>query len=191
MQADGKEPRLGKGYTLDIDQFAKLWYSHPDSELGVSITPFVPFVRHIENTGIRVHFQAFLKQDLASPDFFQQADLGSNCFMVGYPAGYWDRKSLLPVTRQSRFASLPSLDYGVRHQVLLDSPCYSGWLGAPIVHNDDGSLKLLGMLSNSGLRPSPEQEDTEIVDKASMSVMLKSDAIIETIKGYLKEKGFI
>lgn len=193
LQGEGKEPRLGKGYTLDIDQFSKLWYSHPDSQLGVAITPFVPFVRHVENTGIRVHFNAFVDADIASDEYFNSAEFGSSCFSMGFPAGYWDKKNLLAVVKQSRFASLPAIDYGVRHQRLLDTPCHSGWLGAPVVAKENNTIKLLGMLSSASqvFTGETDEQDLSTADDASMTAMLKVDAVIETIKAYLKEKGFI
>ena len=188
MQAEGKEPKLGKGYTLDIDQFARLWYSHPDSEIGVSITPFVPFVRHIENTGIRIHFNAFVEKDLIDPEYYEQVDIGSGCHLIGFPAGYWDRKNLLPVARASYIASLPDVDYDIRHQLLLDSPCFSGWLGAPVLNKGENGVQLIGMVCKSSFQV---EEDVSADDMGSMSIILKTDAIIETITAYLKEKGFI
>jgi len=189
IQAEAKGPKLGKGYTLDIDQFARLWYSHPDNDIGVSITPFVPFVRHIENTGIRIHFNAFLEKDLLNNEYYQKADLGASCHMIGFPAGYWDRKNLLPVSRKSMLASLPGVDYGVRHQLLLDSPCRSGWLGSPVLDKDEsGEVRLMGMVSHCEFQ---DEEEQDTADQGSMSIMVKTDAIIETITAYLKEKGFM
>jgi len=50
-------PDLSKGYTLDIENFAKLWFVHPDPGLDVAVTPFVPFVKHIEDSGIPLYFR--------------------------------------------------------------------------------------------------------------------------------------
>ena len=188
MQADGKSPKLGKGYTLDIDQFARLWYSHPDDDIDVSITPFVPFVRHIENTGTPIHFNAFFDKDLVDDEYYQQADIGSSCYVIGFPAGYWDRKNLLPVARRSYLASLPQIDYAVRHQMLLDAPCSSGWLGSPVLDRNDEGVSLMGMVCQAKQQG---EEEISNEDAGAMSVILKSDAVIETITAYLKEKGFM
>lgn len=190
MQANGKEPLLGKGYTLDIDQFSRLWYSHPDRDAGISVTPFVPFVRHIENTGIRIFFNAFMSEDLASSESFEKADFGDERYVVGYPTGYWDSKNLLPVTRKTSFASFPGLDYQKRNQRLMDMQSLSGWTGSPVVERHEENVRLAGILCQAGVNHQ-EDPDLQIADENSMSVMLKYDAIIEVIMAYLKEKGFI
>ncbi|MDH5546888.1 MAG: hypothetical protein OEZ43_14945 [Gammaproteobacteria bacterium] len=190
MQAKGKEPLLGKGYTLDIDQFSKLWYAHPDPQQAVAVTPFVPFVRHVENTGTRIFFNAFTADDGIAASFYDNADLGQRVSLVGYPSGYWDRKQLLAVSKEAGIASIPTLDYNERHQLLLDMPMQSGWLGAPVLVREGKKIKLMGLLTSGGVSDDQDLDHT-IVDPGSMSVMLKLDSVLETIRAYLREKGFI
>jgi hypothetical protein len=151
----------------------------------------VPFVRHIENTGIRIYFNAFDAARMAKGEFINELDLGAHCFSIGFPAAYWDRKTLLPVAKASRLASIPSVDYGTRHQLLLDTQCSPGWLGAPVLLEESGQMQLMGMLCSANPGFDRQDSDEPLPNDSSMSIMIRNEAISETIAAYLKEKGFI
>lgn len=197
MQSQNRAPLLGKGYTLDIEHFEKLWYAHPDDSVGVSVTPFVPFVKHIETAGIPVYFHALTDHETVGGND-SSLNLGDDIVYLGYPRGLWDKRHLLPVLRRAMVASIVSLKYQGIRQFLVDGRVVSGSVGSPVFHRPSGDhdIKgepvLLGMLlrtpsesENSGNSPSPQSEADE------MGVIISADLVVATITAYLKEKGFI
>lgn len=194
FQAKGTNPNLGKGYTLDIEKFGKLWFHHPDDEIDVSITPFVPFVRHVENTGVPIHFDAFSQEDVLIQDQFASFEAGDDLLNVGYPPAYWDRDLLLPVTRKTTLSSPAAINYAGVRQCLLDTPMKEGWLGSPVLtraaRQNASKPMLVGMIMHGG-RTHADDEDEPAGESHDMSVMIRTEVILEAIAAYLKEKGFI
>lgn len=192
FQAKGTQPNYGKGYTLDIEKFGKLWFHHPDDQVDISVTPFVPFVRHVENTGVPIHFESFSQESSVNHAYFSDVEIGQEVLSIGYPPAYWDRDLLMPVVKQSIYASAPAVEYGGLRQCLLDMPLQSGWLGGPVVSKKFSREKgpqLLGMLAHSG-KPQDDPEDPAPASN-EMVVMVKTELVLEAITAYLKEKGFI
>jgi len=199
MQSQNRSPLLGKGYTLDIEHFEKLWYSHPDDTVGVAVTPFVPFVKHIETAGIPVYFYALTEHESVGGTE-PNLSLGDDIVYLGYPRGLWDRRHLLPVLRRAMVASLVTLKYQGVRQFLVDGRVVSGSVGSPVFHRpgeDMGKKEepiLLGMLlrttteddSNSNTSSPSAQTDAD-----EMGVVISADLVVATITAYLKEKGFI
>lgn len=192
FQAKGTHPNYGKGYTLDIEKFGKLWFHHPDDLVDISVTPFVPFVRHVENTGVPIHFESFSQENAVKHEYFSDVEIGQEILAIGYPPSYWDRDLLMPVVKQSIYASPPAVEYSGLRQCLLDMSLQPGWLGGPVVSKKFSKKEgpqLLGMLAHSG-KPKDDLDDP-IPPSDQMVVMVKTELILEAITAYLKEKGFI
>jgi len=200
IQGQNRAPILGKGYTLDIDNFSKLWFSHPDEVSNVAVTPFVPFVKHVENSGISIFFEALNKASLCTPEITNNLHIGSDIMYLGYPKNCWDSKHLLGVVRKSILAMPYDLDYQGKRQVLVDAPVIQGSSGSPVflktnTLNQSSDNTLLGFLTNL---PEPKEQDQSqeiLVDnpqlETPMGAMVKIDVAIETIVAYLQEKGFL
>ncbi|TMQ25502.1 MAG: hypothetical protein E6K65_16445 [Nitrospirae bacterium] len=47
VQGKDDKPLLGAGYTLEITDFEKGWFGHPDPEIDITVTPMVPLARRI------------------------------------------------------------------------------------------------------------------------------------------------
>ena len=202
LQGQNRAPITGKGYTLDIDSFSKLWFSHPDDSLNIAVTPFVPFVKHVENSGISIYFQSLNENTLVNQDDSSSIGIGSDAIYVGYPENCWDRKSLLPVFRRGMLSTNYDSKYQGIKQSLLDTTVLRGSSGSPVFHKVnsiestlDGCL--LGVLTNL-----PKVVDDESVEgketlsndstiETPMGLVINIDVAIEAIVAYLKEKGFI
>lgn len=200
IQGQNRAPILGKGYTLDIDNFSKLWFSHPDEVSNVAVTPFVPFVKHVENSGISIFFEALNKNSLCSPEITGNIHIGTDIMYIGYPKHCWDSKHLLGVVRKSMLSMPYELDYQGKRQVLVDTPVVQGSSGSPVFLKTNNLSQssdntLLGFLTNL---PEPKEQDQApeiLVDnpqlETPMGVMVKIDVAVETIVAYLQEKGFL
>jgi len=69
---------------------------------------------------------------LPTAEQLSKLDMIEEILFVGYPAGYYDRKNLMPITRQGITASPIQLDYDGRPEFLVDGSVYFGSSGSPV-----------------------------------------------------------
>ena len=202
LQGQNRSPISGKGYTLDIDSFSKLWFSHPDEALNIAVTPFVPFVKHVENSGISIYFQSLNESNIVTPNNAGDINIGNEVIYVGYPENCWDRKTLLPIFRKGMIASAFDANYQGTRQALVDTRVLLGSSGSPVFSKSDTistSLdgQLIGVLTNMPKvvhDDAIEPKETLISDptlETPMGLVIKIEVAVEAIVAYLKEKGFI
>jgi len=205
LSADGK-PLLGKGYTLDIDNFERLWYMNADAELDIAVTPFVPFVKHIEASGTAIYFRALGPEFLLSPADPELLGVGDDIVFVTYPHGLWDRKHMLPVLRKGMVSTSLGGGFQGKKQFLIDAQVAIGSAGSPVFFLStmesnfamrDAEMRkirrpiLLGMLVNAQLSTPDENNVDGPVVAEDMGVVISTEIVLETITNYLREKGFI
>ena len=195
MQGRNSDSILGKAYTLDIENFKKLWFCHPDDSLNIAVTPFVPFVRHVENAGIDIFYEAYNHTTVYDRQEYKSLNMGEEVLYLGYPDNCWDEKYLLPVFRQG-VLSLPFwMNYQGRAQGLVDTPLIAGSSGSPVfVKSKFNNLgiegSLLGVLSKiSPVNTLPLPTENEVF--SPMGTIIKMNVALEAITAYLQDKGFI
>jgi len=215
-------PDLSKGYTLDIENFAKLWFVHPDPGLDVAVTPFVPlrplrqahrglghpplfppaaaprrggpgrpfvpFVKHIEDSGIPLYFRPLQRLAEEAP-----GRLLAPLVLAAYPQGLAGNDELLPFLVEARVASPRLGDYSGRDRFVIAAPLFPGCAGAPLLQRQgDGGWALAGMLDSAfdphqGLIPLAEAAGPG----AALGGALRARVCVALARAYLKEKGFI
>ena len=181
-------PDLTKGYTLDIENFAKLWFVHPDPGLDVAVTPFVPFVKHIEDSGIPLYFRPLRRLADDAP-----GRLLAPLVLAAYPQGLAGNDELLPFLVEARVASPRLGDYSGRDRFVVTAPLFPGCAGAPLLQRQgDGGWALAGMLAaafdpDRGLVPLAEAA----TPGATLGGALRARVCVALARAYLKEKGFI
>ncbi len=181
-------PDLSKGYTLDIENFAKLWFVHPDPDLDVAVTPFVPFVKHIEDSGIPLYFRPLQRLAEDAP-----GRLLAPLVVASYPQGLAGNDELLPFLTEARVASPRLGDYSGRDHFVVATPLFPGCAGAPLLQRQgDGGWALAGMLVSAmdpsrGLVPLSEASS----HGAALGGALRARVCVALARAYLKEKGFI
>lgn len=200
IQGQNRVPTIGKGYTLDIDNFSKLWFCHPDDSFNVAVTPFVPFVKHVENTGVSLSFETFNEKSLFPSSLEPNLTVGDELLYLGYPDSCWDAKNLLPVFRQA-IMSLPySIDFQGKPQTAVDGVVLEGSCGSPVFvkqpfKQDNVKGCLLGLLCSMPETQTDDDGKLSIYQtddsQTPMGLVIKMDIAIEAITAYLKEKGFI
>jgi len=200
-QGQNRSPIIGKGYTLDIDNFSKLWFCHPDDNANVAVTPFVPFVKHVENSGVSICFQALNDACVYDYENSDVSLVSNDVVYLGYPKHCWDKKHLLPVFR-SGILSLPfDLDYQGNRQAIVDTQVIQGSSGSPVFIKSD-QLKnstenmLLGVLTNLSEVIENDTDEKETLSdnplyESNMGQIIRMDVAIEAIVAYLQEKGFL
>ncbi|GEM_PF-2190067 len=186
-------PDLSKGYTLDIENFAKLWYPHPDAALDVAVTPFVPFVRHIEDSGIPLYYCTL---HLVSEEVLAQPL--APLILSAHPSGVSGPDELLPQVLQGRLSG-PRLGlYAGRERFLVALGAFPGAAGAPLFVPRTTDVALVGMLVEG------QRLDAAVGERALVPLheafsgpvgplagALRARVFVSLIRGYLKEKGFI
>ena len=207
---DRGRPALGKGYTLDIDNFEQLWHRHPDEAVDLAVTPFVPFVRHVEESGIPVFFNSLNEQSLWQPGAGPEPSPLEEVVFVGYPSGISDARHMLPVLSRGITATPLGVDYRGERHLVINGPLYPGCSGSPVFLLDKGAeaddasgetVRLLGCMtsgydrapgkSGRGLRPLGELFDDEDSLPGDFAGVLRASLFVDLIQAYLKEKGFI
>lgn len=201
LQAKDGKPFFGKPYTLDIEHFEKLWYTHPDEAMDIAVTPFVPFVKHIETSGTPIYFNSLIQDHGHKKVNIPDIGLADDVVYIGYPHELWDMKSLLPVVRKAIVATPVNIDYFGKKEFLVDTTVPKGSDGSPVFQlkeqsaDDAKQVKpiLLGMLVPAGAHTIGGKKDilTETSRNRSMGIVIRTDAILEAITAYLHEKGFI
>lgn len=192
-------PLDGKNYTLDVSHFSKLWFSHPNEAVNIAVTPFIPFVNHIENTGTAIYFQSLKASDMLNAEML--INVGDDAFYLGYPENCWDRQTLLPVLRKGMIASQYHATYQGRNQCAFDTTVLRGSSGSPVFYKTDQSqtafnVGLLGVLTNlpkliDAVDDGAEEEVYDTGLETPMGAIIKFEVVIETIEAYLKDKGVI
>jgi hypothetical protein len=69
---------------------------------------------------------------IPSAEIVAKLDVIEEVIFVGYPAAYYDRVNLMPVTRQGLTASPIHFDYNGRPEFLVDGAVYFGSSGGPV-----------------------------------------------------------
>jgi len=194
LQAKDGQPLAGKGYTLDIEHFKKLWYCHPDDQLDIAVTPFVPFVKHVEKAGTPVFFHALIQDIEETRKAYEQIQLADEIISVGFDNDFWDRKTLSPVVRQGTVASLAKSDYMGKPRFLANIHVAKGAEGGPVFQRnklaDEGKQTpfLAGMLVPAPIASNQNDQSKTVRE---MGTVIRIEAVIDTISAYLREKGFI
>ena len=193
------KPRLEQGYTLDIENFNELWYVSPDTRCDIAITPFVPFVKHIEDTGIPVYFRCIGSAHICPAEQRSAVVPLSSMLTLGFPAGIEEMPARQPVFVPGFLAS-GTLDRSLgENEFLMGTTTYPGCGGAPVfaLNEDDGCWYWVGMMNDAFVadehgmrmdRRSLAQTPTHHIPFVSVTV---ADAVLLLIRQYLREKGFV
>jgi len=132
IQTQDGQPLLGTGYILDIDDFEHLWYGHPDQEIDIVVTPFVPLIDHITKAGVGVFYRVVGSNLILSEDALKHLDALEEVVFIGYPSGIWDTKNLLPIIRKGITATPIAIDFQGKSQFLIDASVFPGSSGSPV-----------------------------------------------------------
>ena len=145
-----KEPgggyTLGTTHTFDFElKRNNLGYSeHPDINVDVACLN----ISDAANKGIPLHYKAIDTENFFN---FARGDIssGERIIFVGYPTGFYDQANFLPILRTGTIASIPSVDFNGKSQILIDAQVFPGSSGSPVFVPVNGHYKLLGIISEA------------------------------------------
>ncbi|HLF71000.1 MAG TPA: trypsin-like peptidase domain-containing protein [Dehalococcoidia bacterium] len=213
-RSDGNHPLLGQGFQILVDNFYPQWFGHPDDDVDLSIMPFAPVIRLLEEKQLHAFFRTISSATIPDEEQVESLDAIENVLMVGYPLGLYDKVNLTPVVRTGITATPVGLDYNGKAQFLIDAAVFPGSSGSPVVllnsggyYDKGGSLNLgtnrfhlLGVLaevltmSDTGkieVREIPTKQEpvVQIATRLNLGVVWKSQLITETVEAFLKQRG--
>jgi len=201
-------PVIDKGYTLDIDNFDKLWYAHPGEDVDLAITPFVPFIKHIEESGVPTFFHAIGAETLLSEQELTETMGIEDVLLVGYLSSVWDPKHVLPIVRRGNLAVPGRIAWGGQRHMLIDMPLHAGLGGSPVFLQRDRqdmsteSIQFLGILAaanyfhrdpydGANLAPMADLYQKPGQQTVNIGVVIHAHLVVEVVYAYLREKGFV
>lgn len=133
MQDEKGDPTVGKVQTIQIDDFQKQWLYHPDPNIDLAIMPIGPLLNEANKQGIKFFFRSFGKDLLPKPSDLSEFNYVEDVLMVGYPIGIQDNVNNMPVFRRGITATHLSNDYEGRKEFIIDSACFPGSSGSPVL----------------------------------------------------------
>jgi hypothetical protein len=140
LQRRDAAPILGNGFRLRIDNWAQVWFGHPDPNIDIAICPFAPLEAHVKHQHNVDLFYRYVSNDMIpTPQQISELDAVESVTFIGYPNGVWDSKNLLPVARRGSTASPLEVDFEGSPRFLVDASVFGGSSGSPVFILNQGS----------------------------------------------------
>lgn len=130
-------PVWGTTVPIDLTNPAALIVNHPNpgTDLAIIIVS-EPIAQAAKQH--RVFYKTFDVAQIASDEFCRNLSAVEDILMCGYPAGLWDPLNNLPITRTGTTATPVYVDHKGKREFLVNSPCYVGCSGSPVVYHQGG-----------------------------------------------------
>ena len=143
-------PEFGNIIPFTQVGFGDQYFAHPDQDVDLACI----------NVSRITHTDAFHKHvhdDLLKPIDYEKVVPGSDVIFVGYPESRYDTVNNLPLIRKGSIASMPSVDFNGRGQIVIDAQIFPGSSGSPVFVHWNGEYSLLGVVSQTMIRHSQLQ----------------------------------
>jgi hypothetical protein len=117
------------------------WTGHPDPGIDLCAIRLDIFQQEARR---RTHELAvFALSSLAVPDDLTAFDAVEEIVMIGYPSGLWDSANNYPLFRRGITASHPGVDYEGKPRFVVDTACFAGSSGSPVLlPRDSGGVRV-------------------------------------------------
>lgn len=149
-KGEDETPEFGNIVTFDQVGFENIYFAHPNPGVDLAC---------LDVTGIKYTdaFYKHLSDTLLKPIDYDKIALGSAVIFVGYPKGYYDVVNNLPLIRSGSIASMPSVEFNGKGQIVIDAQIFPGSSGSPVFVAWDGWYSLLGVVSQAVIHNSELQ----------------------------------
>lgn len=133
----GSDPE--KRMTVRADDAEQRWIPHPDPGVDLCIFPIAPLQQFCP-PGHQLSYKAFDASSIPSQPEVDRFSFIDEVTMIGYPNGLWDEVNNLPIVRRGITATPYRFDYQGRNEFVIDSACYPGSSGSPILIYNEGAF---------------------------------------------------
>ena len=211
---EGK-PLLGETYNIEISDFEKAWFFHPNENIDVAVMPLVGIFEKIGQNKGSIFFKSINQSLVPTAEQEQELDAIEEIVFVGYPNGIFDTTNHIPVFRKGITATPFRINYSGMPKFLIDGSIFPGSSGSPVFIFNKGSfsrrdgglrvgnrLLFLGLISEGYLRneegkwnfveiPTVLVPAIYVPQMINLGIVIKSSLVFETIRSLLRAKGEI
>ncbi len=149
-KSEDGSPAYGTIKTFQQNDFSSIYFQHANPDVDLSCV----------NVSAISHNNAFyrnLSDDFLDPIDYEKVAPGQAVIFVGYPENRYDVVHNLPLVRAGTIASLPSVDFNGKGQIVIDAQVFQGSSGSPVFVAYDGRYYLLGVITETMIRHSKLQ----------------------------------
>ncbi len=126
-------PLLTEHIPIRVENFENKWIKHPKPDVDLALLPIAPIFHGLKIKGTKIFYKTFDKSVIPTEDQLKGLTAVEDILMVGYPIGLWDKVNNYPIFRQGITATHPSNDYNGKAEFMIDSACFPGSSGSPVV----------------------------------------------------------
>jgi trypsin-like peptidase len=138
-------PLLGEIAVFEAEGFSRFYTQHPDPAIDLACLN----VSGIAEPGAGVFYKHLTEEVLTSPTDLMA---GHEVWFLGYPNNRFDVTNNLPLLRRGYIASVPSVDFNGRPQMVIDAGVFPGSSGSPVFVSSQGVFYLAGVVSETMIR---------------------------------------
>lgn len=146
-KSEDDTPIYGKLKNFQTSDFSSIYYDHPDPAVDLAC---------VNASGVANNNAFFRNLNDAFLDQIDYSKLvpSQTVIFVGYPDNRYDVIHNLPLVRAGTIASLPSVDFNGKGQIVIDAQVFQGSSGSPVFVAYDGRYYLLGVITETMIRHS-------------------------------------
>lgn len=126
---------------LEVGGMLGRWIMHPDSDVDLCVLPIAQVLNGFAAVGKRLAISPLDLSLVADEGKTKSLSAIEEITMIGYPNGLWDDVNNLPIVRRGITATPVGSDYCGRKEFLIDSACYPGSSGSPVLLFNEGSYR--------------------------------------------------
>jgi hypothetical protein len=147
-QKTRKLPKLGDIMSYTIPELGATYFEHPDKETDLACLN----ISIVANDKINKVFFKNLHSDMLLHKGEEDLHAGSPVWFVGYPENRFDVQNNLPILRSGTIASMPSMDFNGKRQLIIDAQVFPGSSGSPVFAAVGDRYKLIGVVAQTMVR---------------------------------------
>jgi len=136
------QPDYGNAIDYQIPNFQQHWIGHPDNDIDLCALPIGELLNEAKKVGNNFFYIPLDKTLIMSDEELKELSALEDITMVGYPNGIWDSVNNLPIMRRGVTATHPKMDYNGKEEFIIDSACFPGSSGSPVMLLNEGSYPM-------------------------------------------------
>lgn len=124
-----------KPLSLTITDLDKKVIYHPNPDIDLCALPLALVIDQTRDIpkGWKLALYAYSKNDLPSPEEFDELTAIEDIIMIGYPDGLMDEVNNKPIIKKGITSTHIMLDYENEKMFLIDMYCFEGSSGSPVL----------------------------------------------------------
>lgn len=125
-------PSISRFKKIEIDNFERRWFKHPNEQIDLAILPLYSFLPHFPKDKVPFFYRALSDQLIPSDSIIDSLSSIEEIITIGYPNGLWDSANNRPIVRKGTTATDVKLNYNGKEEFLIDAACFPGSSGSPV-----------------------------------------------------------